>query len=820
MKFVRTQHPTRFVAATLACAALGSLVGAQLESPAQIQFDLKPPGLVYQKSPSSAAAPSNGAPLTPHAKPSLPAGMPLAAARPDHSRMYYSDSDSGDAVWARGKTYKARFSSEGVEYTPLFGASAPANYPLALEIASVTIAGDALELQAGARPERDGDRVVLHRGALDETYDLTPSELEQSFVFASLPVRGALSMRIGFQGEFQAQAVHGGVRFANTLGDVTCSSVVAFDAGGRSIALEVALDGDTLAIDVPASFVAGAQLPLTIDPVLTMFTVDNSPDDNFAADVAYDVQTDTWRTVYEERISQTDTDLYTFAFDSNGLAVTASGFYIDQSAERWAHPRIANNYIAEQFFVVAEVGAIGSRQIKGLWISAVTQGHGTPFTIENNFSGEKINPDIGGDPAANGPTYYCVVFERVYSATDHDIWARILDSTGAQHFPSPVLVDNSANTLDGKPAISKSDGPAPSSLQDWTVVWEHQALQTDHDIFGARIHWSGSITNPTFLVLGSFDDELEPRVSSPLDVNLDPRPVLVAVEMHHVWNDSDIQLVEMAGSNFVTTANLSYMEGWDSVDQRTPVVDCVGQQFAVAFAEQWYPGSYDYDMYVAHVGASGNVLFETAQRDGVAYTGEVEARPALCAELSGGASNHAFCTLWDVGVGASSHDVMGAMLVGTNGGSVESYCGSAAIACPCGNPGLLGRGCGNSADAQGALLSILGGASVSNDSLVFTAIGMPASASCLFFEGTTAMNAPFGDGVKCVGGGIVRLGLKISVGGAANYPEAGDLSISAKGLVPPAGAIRYYQAWYRDPAAYCTSATFNLSNALKVTWVP
>jgi hypothetical protein len=177
--------------------------------------------------------------------------------------------------------------------------------------------------------------------------------------------------------------------------------------------------------------------------------------------------------------------------------------------------------------------------------------------------------------------------------------------------------------------------------------------------------------------------------------------------------------------------------------------------------------------------------------------------------------------LWDVDVGgATGHDVMGALLTGPQGGSVEYYCGSAAVACPCGNSGLTGRGCGNSANPMGALLSVQGVASVSNDSLVFNAMGMPASASCLFFEGTTQIGAPFGDGFKCVGGGIIRLGLKISSGGAASFPEAGDPSITLKGQVPAAGAIRYYQAWYRDPAGFCTNATFNVSNALKVTWVP
>ena len=35
---------------------------------------------------------------------------------------------------------------------------------------------------------------------------------------------------------------------------------------------------------------------------------------------------------------------------------------------------------------------------------------------------------------------------------------------------------------------------------------------------------------------------------------------------------------------------------------------------------------------------------------------------------------------------------------------------------------------------------------------------------------------------------------------------------------PSGGATRSYQGWYRNAAAYCTSATFNLSNGLRIDW--
>ena len=100
------------------------------------------------------------------------------------------------------------------------------------------------------------------------------------------------------------------------------------------------------------------------------------------------------------------------------------------------------------------------------------------------------------------------------------------------------------------------------------------------------------------------------------------------------------------------------------------------------------------------------------------------------------------------------------------------------------------------------------------------ASGMPNGAA-LFFQGDTRVSggagAVFGDGLRCVTGQMVRL-LVAPVGGPlARVPAVGGTPISVLGGVS-AGDVRHYQAWYRDAAAYCTAATFNLTNGVAVTW--
>lgn len=140
--------------------------------------------------------------------------------------------------------------------------------------------------------------------------------------------------------------------------------------------------------------------------------------------------------------------------------------------------------------------------------------------------------------------------------------------------------------------------------------------------------------------------------------------------------------------------------------------------------------------------------------------------------------------------------------------------------CPCGNPGLAGHGCANSVNTSGARLAASGSASIAIDTLLLTGSGMPDS-PCLYFQGTSQQGggagAVFGDGLRCAGGTIVRLGQETNVAGTSTYPSSGDPTISVRGA-NAVGNVRTYQAWYRNAAAFCTPSTFNLTNGVQVTW--
>jgi hypothetical protein len=137
--------------------------------------------------------------------------------------------------------------------------------------------------------------------------------------------------------------------------------------------------------------------------------------------------------------------------------------------------------------------------------------------------------------------------------------------------------------------------------------------------------------------------------------------------------------------------------------------------------------------------------------------------------------------------------------------------------CPCSNPSTNGGGCANGS-GRGGTLDAEGAASITSDSLVLKSTDLLPNQPCLFFQGNNAINGgdgnPFGDGLRCAGGGVVRLQVR--------FPDSSgnvetNISISVKGGCQ-AGDLRRYQNWYRDPVTSACGATFNLTNGYEITW--
>ena len=121
--------------------------------------------------------------------------------------------------------------------------------------------------------------------------------------------------------------------------------------------------------------------------------------------------------------------------------------------------------------------------------------------------------------------------------------------------------------------------------------------------------------------------------------------------------------------------------------------------------------------------------------------------------------------------------------------------------------------CGNAtANSTGSAAEIaaIGSTSVGTGQLILQATNLPTGGFGLFYFGPNQTNNPVGDGIRCVGGQTVRLGVTQALGGQvlkSLFADPNSAPISG-------GQTVNFQYWYRDVPG--GPAGFNFSKAISI----
>ncbi|MDZ4771733.1 MAG: hypothetical protein SGI72_01225 [Planctomycetota bacterium] len=206
------------------------------------------------------------------------------------------------------------------------------------------------------------------------------------------------------------------------------------------------------------------------------------------------------------------------------------------------------------------------------------------------------------------------------------------------------------------------------------------------------------------------------------------------------------------------------------------------------------------------VDANANAL-----RWGTTYNFRFDANTAPIAGL-------ATLGLWKVGAPLS---VTAAVEVPSSGTAFTNVCvgDGSGTACPCGNNSFVGNdeGCTSSLGFGGRLRAS-GVASIVADTLTLTSTRVP-NGPALYFQGSSQAITPLGDGLLCVGGVRMQLGITFASSDTSSYPSGAQALVHVQGLAV-AGDAKTYQAWYRENSSFCASERFNLTNGVQLIWGP
>ncbi|HLF92456.1 MAG TPA: hypothetical protein VJB14_03280, partial [Planctomycetota bacterium] len=374
---------------------------------------------------------------------------------------------------------------------------------------SVLPAGEGTTVSPQAHSGRPPE-VVYSRGPVTERYLLLADAVEQIFTLGSdleaLRVEGDLTVDLGLGTSLTPvlkRSEGGGpvrewVEFQGPEGRplLTIGAALAVEAEGRTRTLRYELVEGGLVMRLDASFLKEARFPLTIDPLIGSFLSFSSTYRDRVAGVAYSPAADVFLAVTEYGWNPDQGDILCTAVDASGNYWSA--FVTNQYTDDSRAPRVARSS-GNQFLVVWQErsGATGwSIRGRFVTIAGLTPTLSAPtFTIATG--NDDINPDVGFSAGAG---VYTVCWERVVSASNHDIQAVTVTTAGV--VGTPFALDT-ASSFEETPSITSA---MPGILG---VAWiRRSAPGAQGDVQACSVDASaGSATAPVAISAVPSDEE-------------------------------------------------------------------------------------------------------------------------------------------------------------------------------------------------------------------------------------------------------------------------------------------------------------------------
>jgi hypothetical protein len=286
---------------------------------------------------------------------------------------------------------------------------------------------------------RAGERTVSYRyGSIEERYSLEKNLLEQDFVIRELPasrgaiiVTGTVSTNLAPPPDGTTGASLSFTHEGREL--LSFSKAVAVDSAGRKLALDIAYDAGRVSITVPASWVAIASLPITIDPVIgSPITVDSSLQSaNYqVSDLSFNTSRRTWLVIWNEWAgSSFGKNVYGQLIDADGNLLGGQLLIGAAAVDEWGGtvsyaPAPIDRWLVTWVYLV---GGSNGAQIRG----CVLNGDGT-FYKPSFMVDDRANADFFPTVAHDGSQWH-VSWTNLFissTATPGTILGRFVSTAG------------------------------------------------------------------------------------------------------------------------------------------------------------------------------------------------------------------------------------------------------------------------------------------------------------------------------------------------------------------------------------------------------
>lgn len=489
-------------------------------------------------------------------------------------------------------------------------------------------------------------RLLDSEVGLVEHIEARGAGVEVTWVLHEPPV-GSGEFVIDWQiaGRSATSAEEKGWRFAgpSPRDSILIGDAVAVDSAGRRLRLETVARPFGLGIVVPESFLASAQFPIAIDPLISAeFDLSDpvtaaAPSAQFSPAIAGDGTN--YLVVWHDNRNGANLDLYAARVATNGAVLDPSGFAITTATNDQWHPAVAFNGTN---YLVAWQDARGGAQ--DIYATRVTP-DGTVFETNGLAVAITANDQRLPAVASQAGDFLVVWQDGRNGAANQDIYAARIRGSGLLVETNGFAVSNAANSqsaptvgvvgtnfvaawhdfrsgvsLDVYAArITKTGAvldanaiPVSALANDqWNVaiagqgatgliVWQDARNGTDDDIFGARINESGVVLDAGGVGISQQPGEQQfPAVGR------------LGTDYFVAWQDSraggslDLYGTRFTSAGAVSTPNGALLSDAAN-DQRFPAVSAVGEQLLVVWED--IRNGLETDIFGARIDSAGSSL--------------------------------------------------------------------------------------------------------------------------------------------------------------------------------------------------------------------
>ena len=364
-------------------------------------------------------------------------------------------------------------------------------------------------LMSGPQIRRVRDNWVTYgdeTGLWQVAYEVGEASLEQYFVFEKgIPIAADLIIEGIFQTQLRPTYVsdEAGLRFApaGPEGDeavgVAYGPALVEDAQGRRFFAPLNLSGKKLKITLPAGWLAQAEFPIVVDPVIgppeLVSGLQGEADDPATASDGTD-----FLTVWEW-----NGDIYGQLVDTSGV-LTGSLITVSQADGVQHGPTVAYNSQTQEYVVVWDDHRYGwsYNSLQAQRVSRTGQLLGSEIEVLPPSQGVGYQ-DIA---VSDGGSYLVVWAHNTGSATGYDVYGQLLSSSGALSGTRLTIAQVSGTQ-------SQSAVAYDSSEDLFMVVWQDYRSGTDYDLYSQQITTGGVLSGSNQVLVSSADSDTAPDIA-------------------------------------------------------------------------------------------------------------------------------------------------------------------------------------------------------------------------------------------------------------------------------------------------------------------